>query len=338
MGGCQLTVVHIAPKIALCVVSALLGGLLSPLPSFAVFIEGRRVLDDQSILASFGVLVFLPIIASYFILYATVLLRLQILQVLETRGLLTFTVTLLGTLRDDGFTLFAATATAILLFLSRVINDPSSSQVWWIMVSPIVILVASIDVWLLRFDKAALERVLPHIPFLRKDPEESVAIKAHGAEPDLEDISLRNGLRAANVLSRRISAIYFWPLAMFVQIFGAVAYALPLSDLGGRHSGVEERGADILRITAAAYGLLSSLVGTTRMLRSRTFQFTVRGGDGFRRGTTREFRAGSRERTLLYDHWTAGVDWLATRMDLTIQSEAEFVFFETEQIKRWGWY
>lgn len=245
-----------------------------------------------------------------------------------SRGALGFSVTLLGTLRDDGFSLFAGTATALLFFLSRVTDDPSPNQVAWIMANPIAILVASIDVWLLRFDIAALDRILPRVPFLQS----SGSLAEQLFDPDLEDVSLRNGLRAANLLLPRISAAYFLPLAAFVQAFGAVAFALPLSDLGGRQSGFDERGADILRIVVATYGILSSLVGTTRLLRKPTFKFTVRGHDGHHQVTTGALPGGSRERRLLYDRWPIGVDWLATRVALEIKSVEEFAFLETQQI------
>lgn len=253
-----------------------------------------------------------------------------------------FTATLLGTLRDDGFALFAATSTAVLLFLAREIDDPSPSQVWWILSNPILILISSVDVWFLRFDRAALDRILPHVPFVREKPDGRASEPAHWdycTEPDLEDLSMRNGLRAANLLSSRISAAFFYRLAFFAYIVGFVAVGLPLSDLEGRLSGVDVRGADILRYTVATYGGLTILIGFSRVFRRDTFKFTVRNGDGFRRATTSSILSsilytpdGSRERVLLCYRWTPGVDWLASRIGLEIRSDGEFVYFENLQM------
>eukprot|EP00035_Acanthoeca_spectabilis_P014293 m.271667 g.271667 ORF g.271667 m.271667 type:complete len:277 (-) comp16101_c0_seq6:55-885(-) len=209
--------------------------------------------------------------------------------------LLGFSSILVGSLRDDGFALFAATETAVLLFLSRTIDDPSPNQVAWIMSNPLLMLFSSVDVWLTRFDKAALDRMLPHVPFIRKLADAKLPEKR---QLDLEDVSMTNGIRAANLLGSRISARYFLSLAGFVQVIGAVGYALPLADLGGRQSGFDQRGMDILRIATAVYGALSSLVTAERM------------------------------RKPLSSKWTPGVDWLAARVGLMIQCDEEFEFFE----------
>eukprot|EP00035_Acanthoeca_spectabilis_P014296 m.271682 g.271682 ORF g.271682 m.271682 type:complete len:297 (-) comp16101_c0_seq8:55-945(-) len=229
--------------------------------------------------------------------------------------LLGFSSILVGSLRDDGFALFAATETAVLLFLSRTIDDPSPNQVAWIMSNPLLMLFSSVDVWLTRFDKAALDRMLPHVPFIRKLADAKLPEKR---QLDLEDVSMTNGIRAANLLGSRISARYFLSLAGFVQVIGAVGYALPLADLGGRQSGFDQRGMDILRIATAVYGALSSLVGTMRLLRRPTFTFT----SGLFQVTA------ERMRKPLSSKWTPGVDWLAARVGLMIQCDEEFEFFE----------
>lgn len=244
----------------------------------------------------------------------------------------------LGTLRDDGFALFAATSTGILFILVRGTDDPVASQVGWIMSNPLLLLIASIDVWLTRFDKAALDRIVKHVPFVTKKAE-TAGTFLREATPDLEDISVRNGLRAANLLRTRFSARFFWHLAAFVQNIGAIAFALPLADLGGRLSGVDQRGMDILRMTTAVYGALSSLVGTMRLHRTPTFTFTVRDeGGGFSRKQTQFFGARvwrnpqSPEAKLLLRMWTLGVDWLAVRVGLVIMCDEEFAYFEDNQI------
>lgn len=284
-----------------------------------------------AVYASFAFLLFLPQIIGGF----STLRKLPRCTAAESTspGFLAVTATLIGTLRDDGFALFAGIATAVLLFIAQEIDHPTPTEIAWIMSSPVVIFVASIDVWFFRFDKAAWERRLPQIQFLRKKQGDGVAEPREWENPDLEDVSLWNGLRAANELISRISSIYYFPLAIFVQVFGAFAFYLPLSDFRGRQSGIEERGADILRITASIYGALSSLVGTFRLLRKPTFKFTVRSENGFRQVTTRELPGGSRERKLLFDLWTLGVDWLASRIDLEIMSDEELAFFERQQIE-----
>lgn len=244
-----------------------------------------------------------------------------------------FTTIMFGTLRDDGFALFAATMTTVLLFVVRVVDEPSPSHVAWIMSNPILMLASSADVWLTRFDKAALDRILPHAAFFRKKSEASLPKEE---APDLEDISIRNGIRAANLLRMRISARHFMLVAGFVQTVGAIAFGIPLSDLGGELSGFDERGMDILRITTAVYGALSSLVGTMRLLRKPTFKFTRRDvDDQFKRVTIRALRGYKHvtpDMDLLCNLWTDGVDWLAGRMDLMIQCDEELAFFEDQKI------
>lgn len=120
------------------------------------------------------------------------------------------TAVFIDTLRDDGVAFFLATTTAILLFLAQTVASASEPAIAWALSNPGLLLFASIDIWLLRFDRAALSRVLAHVSLIRTQTDATAQVAsvagltpvACKSVPDLEDMSLRNGVRTANVLSQ----------------------------------------------------------------------------------------------------------------------------------------
>lgn len=245
------------------------------------------------------------------------------------------TAVFIDTLRDDGVAFFLATTTAILLFLAQTVASASEPAIAWALSNPGLLLFASIDIWLLRFDRAALSRVLAHVSLIRTQTDATAQVAsvagltpvACKSVPDLEDMSLRNGVRTANVLSQCNVARRFYTVTFVTHLGGIAAVCVPLLDLEGRLSGFAPRGADVLRYITIAYGILTVLTAFLRYFWLPTSQFTVR-----HRGAFAKMRAitlnGDRFRSLLAKKWTPGVDWLATKADLVLESREEMTYFE----------
>lgn len=251
------------------------------------------------------------------------------------------TVIVIGTLRDDGVLVFIGVITSALLYMSRNAAADATGLAW-VLSTVGVFAMASIDVWLLRFDRASITRMLPQVPIIRKFSDAVEEAKDTGQfpragrckrAPDLQDISVRNGLRAANMLYRRMSAKHFDVITELTHVGGVAAVLISWADLGGRESNFDDRGADLLRWTVLLYGLFTVLTATFRYTWDMKVAFTIRSKRGYVQQTASnlsELGHGG----LLREKWTCGVDWLATKVDLLLQCREELSYFEDKVAHR----
>eukprot|EP00035_Acanthoeca_spectabilis_P008067 m.148038 g.148038 ORF g.148038 m.148038 type:complete len:433 (-) comp14201_c0_seq2:2124-3422(-) len=247
------------------------------------------------------------------------------------------TVIVIGTLRDDGVLVI----TSALLYMSRNAAADATGLAW-ILSTVGVFAIASIDVWLLRFDRASVTRMLPQVPIIRKFSDAVEEAKDTGLfpragrckrVPDLQDISVRNGLRAANMLHRRLSARYFEVITVLTHIGGVAAVLISWADLGGRMSNFDDRGADLLRWTVLLYGVFTVLTAAFRSTWDMKVAFTIRSKRGYVQQTASDLNALG-HRGLLREKWTSGVDWLATKVGLLLQCREELSYFEDKAAHR----